>query len=63
MTKAHLVFIDNNPNLECYPTLFNKTTLHNHVLPLIITNMSELINKESYSINEITLIRRPNNIK
>ena len=41
MMKARPVFIDNNPNFKCYPTLINKDTLHNNALPSIITNISD----------------------
>ena len=39
MIKALSAFIENNPNLICFPVLINKATLHNNALPLIITNI------------------------
>ena len=78
MIKACSAFLDNNPNLNHYPTLINKATLHNNAVPLIITNnsdnkhcipkditisTSELIDSDSYSISEATLTARPNDIK
>ena len=41
MIKAQSAFIDNNPNLKCYPIPINKATVHNYVFPLIITNNSD----------------------
>ena len=41
MLNARSAFIDNNPNLKCYPTLINKATLHTYALPLIINNTYE----------------------
>ena len=39
---ADSIFIENNPNLKCYPMLVNNNALHHTTnLPLIITNNLE----------------------
>ena len=70
MIKAYSEFIDNNPISRYYPTLIDKATLHNNILPLIITRNSDNklyipkditigifkeISSDHYNIIEITL--------
>ena len=78
MIKSHSAFIENNPNLKCYPTLINKATLHSNAIPLVLTNnseikfwilkditigASELTDNEFYCINKITLTAQCNDMK
>ena len=76
MIKVQSAFIDNNPNFSMLIHTHNKATLHSDTLPLtkksenkvcipkdITIGTSEEITNGCYSINEITLTGKPNDIK
>ena len=76
--KARPAFTDNNLNLTFYTMLITKDTLYNKTLPFIISNnfdnkiciskdiaidLSEVNSNDSYSISEIALTARYNDLK
>ena len=76
--KVRSAFIDKNPNLKYYLMLINKDSLHNSAVLLIISinydnkvcipkdftiGSSEVISNDSYSIIEIFLTARCNDLK
>ena len=75
--KAQSSFIDNNTSLKYFAMLVTNDPLHNNTFPLIISTISNIkfctpkdiimgmlkdLDNDSYSINDITLTDRDNDI-